>query len=275
MTIIPVYSSPDASPNDVETLRRQLDPARMPRHVAVIMDGNGRWARQRGRLRVDGHRAGVDAVRNTVETAARLGLDALTLYAFSIENWKRPRHEIWTLMGLLREYLRRELPRLREHGIRLRRLGRREGLDADVLQAVDRAVDATADGGGMHLNIALNYSGRCEIVDACRSLVAEQMAGAADGAALEIDEARFGAHLYSADQPELDLLIRTSGEMRVSNFLLWQLAYAEIVFTPVLWPDFRGAHLVHALIEYQQRERRYGGVGRAGADDERVYARSG
>jgi len=239
-----------------ELLVRRLDLGRLPRHVAVIMDGNGRWAQGRGLPRVEGHRAGVDSVRDTVEAAGQLELGALTLYAFSVENWKRPRFEVWTLMNLLKEYVRRELDTLVDNGVRLSVLGRWRELDPSVVRELERALEATKQGDGMRLNIALNYSGRCEIVDACRAAAAEW---SRDGAG-DLDEETFGAYLYSAGQPDPDLLIRTSGEMRVSNFLLWQIAYAELYFTDTLWPDFRRRHLFEALLEYQRRERRFGDV---------------
>jgi undecaprenyl diphosphate synthase len=235
-----------------------LDLARLPRHVAVIMDGNGRWAKQRRLPRVEGHRAGAAAVRDTVETAARLGLDALTLYAFSTENWKRPKAEVSTLFTLLKEYLRKELKTLAENDIRFRVVGRPDGLDASVRSALDMALHATSGCRGMVFSVALNYSGRAEIADAARSLAREAAAGRLDPES--IDEAAVAARLYTADLPDPDLLIRTSGEMRISNFLLWQIAYAEIHVTPVLWPDFRCRHFLEALVEYQRRERRYGGV---------------
>ena len=237
-----------------EEILQRLDRSRLPRHVAVIMDGNGRWASQRSRPRVEGHRAGVEAVRDTVESCAQLGIGYLTLYAFSIENWQRPRHEVWTLMNLIREYLRAEIETLAENGIRLRILGRRDRLDPSLLSELDRAVERTAAGERMTLNVALNYSGRCEIVDACRRIVQDWAAGEP----VEIDEDTLGHYLYTADQPDPDLLIRTSGEMRISNFLLWQVAYAEIWVTDTLWPDFRRAELFAALREFQGRRRRFG-----------------
>lgn len=240
------------SPEDL--VLRRLDPERLPRHVAVIMDGNGRWAKQRKLPRVEGHRSGVQSVRETIETCARLGVEVLTLYAFSVENWNRPRHEVWTLMNLLREYLRSEIDTLRQHRIRLRVIGRREPLDPSLLGELDRAVEATREGGRMTLNVALNYSGRSEIVDACRRIVQDWAAGEP----VDIDEATLGRYLTTADQPDPDLLIRTSGEMRISNFLLWQLAYSEIWVTPTLWPDFRKGELIGAILAYQQRERRFG-----------------
>ncbi len=240
-----------------ELLVRRLDLERLPRHVAIIMDGNGRWARQRELPRVEGHRAGVDAVRDTVEAAAQLGLEALTLYAFSVENWKRPRYEIWTLMNLLKEYLRRELDRLVENDIRLQVVGRWRELDPSVVAALERGLEATAECRGMCLNIALNYSGRCEVVDACRRIVSDW----ANGKHTDIDEETIGRYLYTSGQPDPDLLIRTSGELRVSNFLLWQIAYSEIWVTPTYWPDFRRGVLFQAILDYQARERRFGGVG--------------
>ena len=235
-----------------------LDLARLPRHVAVIMDGNGRWAKQRHLPRVEGHRAGAAAVRDTVETAARLGLDALTLYAFSTENWKRPKAEVSTLFTLLKEYLRKEFRTLAENDIRFRVVGRPEGLDGSVRSALQLALDATAGCRGMVFNVALNYSGRAEIADVARTLARDAAAGRLDPET--IDEEAVARRLYTADLPDPDLLIRTSGEMRISNFLLWQIAYAEIHVTPVLWPDFRCRHFLEALVDYQRRERRYGGV---------------
>ena len=239
-----------------ELLARRLDPARLPRHVAIIMDGNGRWAQARRLPRVEGHRAGVAAVRDTVEAAAQLHLEVLTLYAFSVENWKRPRYEVWTLMNLLKEYVRREQETLVKNNIRLQVIGRMHDLDPTVQRQLQVALDATAHCTGMTFNIALNYSGRCEIVDACRRIVADWAAGKH----ADIDEETIGRYLYTSGQPDPDLLIRTSGEMRVSNFLLWQIAYTEIWVTATLWPDFRRRHLIEALLDYQSRERRYGAV---------------
>ncbi len=237
-----------------EALARRVDPQRLPAHVAIIMDGNGRWAAQRHLPRVQGHQAGVDAVRDAVETCARLGIEVLTLYAFSAENWKRPQLEVATLMRLLKRYLKQERHTLVEHRIRFRMIGRQEGLPRDIQGELALARDETADGTGMQFNIALNYSGRAEIVDAARRAIE---LGLDPGA---LDEERFGGLMYTAGQPDPDLLIRTSGELRVSNFLLWQIAYAEIHVTDVLWPDFRCRHLLEAVLDYQQRERRYGGI---------------
>jgi undecaprenyl diphosphate synthase len=238
---------------------RHLDPARMPRHVAVIMDGNGRWARRRHMPRVAGHRAGVAAVRSTVETAARLHIQALTLYAFSEENWKRPVTEVGFLMRLLSRYLKAEVPTLNENNVRLEYIGRQQELPDDVQERMAWAREATARNSGMVLTLALNYSARSEIVDAFRSMVnAAAKNGGVDH--LEIDEDAVSRHLYTRHLPDPDLVVRTSGEMRLSNFLLWQLAYAEIYVTPTLWPDFRGVHLLEGIREYQKRERRYGGL---------------
>ena len=239
-----------------ELLVRKLDLSALPGHIAIIMDGNGRWARSRGRSRVEGHRAGVASVRDTIEVSAQLGLEALTLYAFSVENWKRPRYEIWTLMNLLKEFLIKELEGLVENHIRLKILGRWRELDPSVVSLIERAESKTADCGGLRLNIALNYSGRSEIVDACRRIVADW----AQGKGTDIDEETLGRYLYTAGLPDPDLLIRTSGEMRVSNFLLWQISYTEIVVTETLWPDFRRGHLFEAILEYQSRVRRFGGL---------------
>jgi undecaprenyl diphosphate synthase len=218
------------------------------------MDGNGRWAAQRHLPRVEGHRAGIDAVRDTVETAARLGIRVLTLYAFSVENWKRPASEVSTLMRLLKRYLRAELSSLLRNDIRFRVIGRLEELAPDIQDELRQAMDRTAGNGGMEFNIALNYGGRAEIVDAARRAIAAGIR------AEDLDEATFASFLYTAGQPDPDLLIRTSGEMRVSNFLLWQIAYTEIYVTETLWPDFRRCHLLEAVLAYQKRERRYGGI---------------
>jgi len=218
------------------------------------MDGNGRWAAQRHLLRVEGHRAGIDSVREIVETSARIGIPVLTLYAFSIENWKRPASEVSTLMSLLKRYLRLELNTLLRNNIRFKVIGRFGELGGDVQSELKAAEDRTASNTGMQFNIALNYGGRAEIVEAARRMLTAKI----DPEAL--DETRFAGFLYTAGQPDPDLLIRTSGEMRVSNFLLWQIAYAEIWVTDTLWPDFRRRHLLEAIIEYQKRDRRYGGI---------------
>jgi undecaprenyl diphosphate synthase len=244
------------SGSDELPLVRSIDFERLPRHVAIIMDGNGRWAKLRHKRRVEGHRAGIASVRDVVETSARLGLKVLTLYAFSVENWKRPKSEVSTLMGLLKHYLRMELATLLRNNIRFRVIGR-PGLPGDVAAELDRGTERTQHCTGLLFNIALNYGGRAEITDAVRQLMADIVAGRVDPV---IDEATIGSYLYTAGQPDPDLLIRTSGEMRVSNFLLWQIAYSEIWVTDVLWPDFRRRHLLQAIADYQKRERRYGGI---------------
>ncbi len=245
-----------------ELLVRRMDLERLPRHVAIIMDGNGRWAKEQGLPRVEGHRAGVSAVRDTVEAAAQLGLEVLTLYAFSVENWKRPRFEVWTLMNLLKEYVRRERENLIENDIRFNVLGRWRELDPSVVRELEETLEATKHCQGMSFNIALNYSGRCEIVDACRRIVADWAAGKH----ADIDEETLNKYLYTSGQPDPDLLIRTSGELRVSNFLLWQIAYTEIWVTQTYWPDFRRRDLIEAVLGFQGRERRYGGVNKPGAE---------
>ena len=218
------------------------------------MDGNGRWAAQRHLPRVEGHRAGIDSVRDVVESSARLGIDVLTLYAFSVENWKRPRTEINTLMTLLKRYLRLELSTLLKNNIRFRVIGREEELSKDVRHELEIGTRQTEHNTGMLFNIALNYGGRAEILDAAKRVLA---AGINPD---DLDERRFSDFLYTAGQPDPDLLIRTSGEMRVSNFLLWQIAYSEIWVTETLWPDFRRRHLLEAVVAYQKRDRRYGGI---------------
>ena len=237
-----------------ERLARQVDFERLPRHVAVIMDGNGRWAAQRHLPRVEGHRAGIDSVRDIVETSARIGIEVLTLYAFSVENWKRPAMEVSTLMALLKRYLRLELNTLLRNNIRFNVIGREDELARDIRSELKAAEEKTASNTGMLFNIALNYGGRAEIVEAARRLLA---AGVRPD---ELDEQRFAGFLYTAGQPDPDLLIRTSGEIRVSNFLLWQIAYAEIWVTDTLWPDFRKRDLLEAILAYQKRDRRYGGI---------------
>lgn len=241
-----------------EFLLRQIDPERLPSHIAIIMDGNGRWAARRNQPRVAGHRAGAEAVRATVETAARLGISHLTLYAFSTENWKRPRLEVEALMGLLREFLRKEVSSLKANNIRFQTIGRDQGLEGVVSREIERARRETSANTGMVLSVALNYSGRSEIVEACRQIVVESLGTGRDPS--EITEYDIEQHLFTKELPDPDLLIRTSGEMRVSNFLLWQIAYSEIYVTDVLWPDFRRANLFEAIIEYQKRERRYGDI---------------
>src|SRR5215475_3258234 len=240
-------------------LARAIDPAKLPTHIAIIMDGNGRWANRRRLPRVAGHKAGIGPVRSTVETCARLGIQALTLYAFSVENWKRPRAEVETLWRLLRFYLKQELPDLQKNDIRLQAIGRLEALPAQVCRELQAAVDATADNRGLLVNLASNYGGRAEIVDAVNSILEmARLEGSLES--LRLDEELIAASLYTASCPDPDLLIRTSGEMRISNFLLWQIAYSELYVTETLWPDFTRSDLLQAVLEYQKRDRRYGGL---------------
>jgi undecaprenyl diphosphate synthase len=241
-----------------EALLSSIDWKRLPRHVAIIMDGNGRWAAQRGQPRIAGHRAGVEAVRAAVETGARLGLKALTLYAFSTENWKRPRYEVDALMRMLRKYLRIELDEIDRQNIRFQTIGRTAALATNVRAEIARASERTAKNTGMVLSVALNYGGRAEIVDASRAAMRKLFA--AGKSPDELTEEGIACELYTHDLAELDLLVRTSGELRISNFLLWQSAYAEIHVTETLWPDFRRVHLLEAVLDYQQRSRRFGGL---------------
>jgi len=237
--------SPDAQPAPAAP-----DGGAVPRHVAIIMDGNGRWAKARGLPRAAGHRAGAEAARAVLRAAGEAGVECLTLYAFSSENWRRPAQEIADLTGLLRFYIQRELTNLHKEGVRLKILGDHNAFEADVARMVDKAVAKTADNRRMTLAIALNYGGRAEIV---RAAQAAAEAG-------RIDEEAIGRALDTRDLPPLDLLIRTSGEHRLSNFLLWQAAYAELLFVDTLWPDFDGDALRAALADYARRERRYGGL---------------
>jgi undecaprenyl diphosphate synthase len=244
-----------AAGSDDLALAQAIDVERVPRHIAIIMDGNGRWARRRRMPRVAGHNAGVEAVRSTVETCARMGVGALTLYAFSVENWKRPRTEVETLWQLLRLYLDRELPLLMRHDIRFGAIGRLRELPSSVRAQLEAVSARTAGNRGLKLNLAINYGGRAELVDAVKALIDEARLGP-----VEIDEAAISARLYTAGLPDPDLLIRTSGEMRVSNFLLWQIAYAELYVTETLWPDFNRTELLRAILDYQRRDRRFGGI---------------
>ena len=239
-------------------LLEKLNLSRLPRHLAVIMDGNGRWAQRRHLPRIAGHRKGTETARSTIETCARLRVEALTLYAFSVENWRRPKAEIDFLMQLLREYLRQEMPLIQKNNIRMRFLGRADDLPPGVQRDTREAMETTAGNTGMVLCVALNYGGRAEIVDAASALLAESRT---KGNFQKLTEADLERHLYTAGLPDPDLLIRTSGEMRVSNFLLWQIAYAEIFVTETLWPDFNRARLLEAFVDFQKRDRRYGGIG--------------
>ena len=238
-------------------LLEKLDLSQLPRHLAVIMDGNGRWAQKRHLPRIAGHRAGTETARTTIETCARLKIEALTLYAFSVENWRRPKTETDFLMQLLQEYLRQEMPLIQRNNIRMRFLGRADDLPEGVQRDTREAEAETARNTGMVLCVALNYGGRTEIVDAVNEILRER-AGKGAG---RVTEEEFAERMYTAGLPDPDLLVRTSGEMRVSNFLLWQIAYAEIYVTETLWPDFNRARLLEAFVDFQKRERRYGGIG--------------
>ena len=241
-----------------EQLFQQIDCQRIPRHVAIIMDGNGRWAQKRRLPRVAGHRAGIHSVRETVETAARLKMQVLTLYAFSVENWKRPAGEVATLMRLLKEFLKKELKTLLKNNIRFETLGRINELDPSIQKELALAKARTAANTGLLFNVALNYGGRAELVDAVKLLLDRKVNN--NGSTLEVDEAAFASCLYTAGLPDPDLMVRTSGELRISNFLLWQIAYAEIWVTDTLWPDFRMKDFFEAIVAYQKRDRRYGGL---------------
>jgi len=255
------------------SLLEKLDLGRLPRHVAVIMDGNGRWAQKRHLPRIAGHRSGTQSARTTIETCARLKIETLTLYAFSVENWRRPKTEIDFLMALLREYLRKEMPLIQKNNIRMRFLGRMDELPAGVQNDVRHAMEKTAGNKGMVLCVALNYGGRAEIVDAMNAILSERNGhGTSED---KVTEEQLSQHLYTEGLPDPDLLIRTSGEMRVSNFLLWQIAYAEIFVTETLWPDFNRARLLESLLEFQKRERRYGGIREGEPSDEKPARAAG
>jgi undecaprenyl diphosphate synthase len=238
-------------------LLKRVDATRIPKHIAIIMDGNGRWAGMRKLPRVAGHRAGIESVRDIIESAGMLGVKVLTLYAFSIENWKRPKQEVRTLMVLLRKYLKEEMDRVKKNNIRFQAIGRIEGLESPIRKELQRAMDETAGNTGMLLNVALNYSGRAELVDTFNRLLQEY---GRNGHSRPVDEDAISRSLYTSGIPDPDLLIRTSGEMRISNFLLWQIAYSEIYITSTYWPDFRRKDLLQAILEYQNRDRRYGAI---------------
>ncbi len=238
------------------SLWAQIDREVLPLHIAIILDGNGRWAQRRRQPRIAGHRAGVRRVREIVEFCARIHLPVLTLFAFSLDNWKRPQEETEFLMQLLRQYIRRELNYMRRNNVRLRVIGRWQELPAPVRADIAHAVESTAANTGLQVVVALNYTGRGELVDTVRRLFVDMQRNGR----VPITEANIAAHLDTADLPDPDLLIRTSGEMRVSNFLLWQLAYTEIWVTETLWPDFTPSHLLEAVLDFQRRERRFGGL---------------
>jgi undecaprenyl diphosphate synthase len=235
---------------------RRLDAKGIPRHVAIIMDGNGRWAQSRGLSRVEGHRQGLESVRSVVRAAHEMGIQVLTLYAFSLENWNRPKAEVAELMRLLEFYIEAELQEVMRNGIRIRAIGRLDRLPPSVREKLEDAVERTRDNTEMQLVFAVSYGGRAEIVDAARRIARDAEQGKVDPE--QLDEKTFGAYLYDPELSDPDLLIRTSGEYRVSNFLLWQIAYTEFHITEAHWPDFRKSHLVEAVRDYQSRERRYG-----------------
>jgi undecaprenyl diphosphate synthase len=231
---------------------------KIPKHVAIIMDGNGRWAKAKNMVRVQGHRAGAESVREVVKAAGEFGVKYLTLYAFSVENWKRPKSEVTTLMGLLEKFLSEELHELVKNNIRLQAIGRLSDLPENVREKLHEGIEATRENTGLILIFALSYSGRVEIIEAVHSIIREIKLGHLDSA--QVDEQVFNHHLYTRYYPDPDLLIRTSGEMRLSNFLLWQLSYTEIYVTPTLWPDFRRPDFAEALIDYGNRQRRFGSL---------------
>jgi len=241
--------------SEEESLVNQIDFSRLPRHIAIIMDGNGRWAEKKNLPRVEGHRAGSKSVREAVETAARIGIKYLSLYAFSKENWKRPKREIQTLWNLLRDYLRKEDKVLMENRFRLKVIGQRDQIPSAVRNELERVEENTKDFDRLTIILALNYGGRDEIVDAVKRIFREK-----EHDIESLDEEKFSHYLYTNHIPDPDLLIRTSGELRVSNFLLWQIAYSEIWITQVYWPDFRMKHMLQALVDYQKRERRFGDI---------------
>jgi len=254
-------------PPDELAIYRRLDAARLPQHVAIIMDGNGRWAGKRRLKRFLGHQQGAESVQYVVETASRIGLPWLTLYAFSLENnLKRPKTEVSFLMRLLRTYLSNNVQRMNDNNVRIQYIGRTDELESDVRERMDWAADATKHNTGTVLTLALNYGARSELVDAFRALSAE--VERKELRAEDITEQDIQRHLYTAHMPDPDLLIRTSGEMRISNFLLWQIAYAEIFVTDRLWPDFRGIHMLEAIEDFQKRERRYGGLADGSESDD-------
>ena len=248
-----------AEPRERAGAASAAGPEGVPRHVAIIMDGNGRWAKRRGIPRVEGHREGVRSVDEVVACAREIGVEVLTLYAFSVENWRRPRSEVQALMFLLRQFIQKKIDVMKENGIRFRAVGRLGDLPPDVRPWLRRAEEETAENRGMQLLLALSYGGRAEIVDAVRSLCADAAAGRIRPE--EVDEALVASRLYTAGVPDPDLIIRTSGEQRTSNFLLWQSAYTELYFTPTLWPDFKRAEFLDAVRDYQRRERRFGRTG--------------
>ena len=246
-------------PNSADAkLLAEIDFERLPQHIAVIMDGNGRWAKMRGKPRIFGHRAGAESVKAIIDTCARLQIKAVTLYAFSTENWKRPKTEVSGLMSMLKKVLRRELEEVNSYNIRFQAIGDIAGLAPDVQSELAYATERTAANTGLVMCVALNYGGRAEIVEACRRAIRDLMENGRSPA--DLNENDIARNLYTHGMPDVDLMIRTSGEMRISNFLLWQIAYSEIYVTPTLFPDFRREEIFKAVIEYQKRERRFGDV---------------
>jgi undecaprenyl diphosphate synthase len=244
--------------SDEAEMLAAIDLARLPQHIAVIMDGNGRWAKQRNKPRIFGHRAGAESVRAILDTCARLQIKAVTLYAFSTENWKRPEDEVSGLMQMLKLYLKQELKTVHKNNIRFQAIGKISGLSEDLQKEIATAEEKTRDNTGTFLSIALNYGGRAEIVEAAKKAARDLLK---NGGSIEnLREEDIERNLYTANLPEVDLLVRTSGEFRISNFLLWQLAYSEIYVTPTLFPDFRRSEIFKAILDFQKRERRYGGI---------------
>ncbi|MCL5058076.1 MAG: isoprenyl transferase [Actinobacteria bacterium] len=253
-----VRRAPDREIDQEDLLKAALDPSRMPRHVAIIMDGNGRWARSRGLPRSLGHRAGVESLREVVKISSEIGLEFLTVYAFSTENWKRPREEVDSLMDLLVEYLYKEIKDLIKNNVRVRAIGKLAELPPKAHEAVVRAHEMSKKCTGLNFNIALNYGGRVELEDAVRMIGAKVAAGELSPG--DINQSVISDHLYTAGQPDPDILIRPAGDLRLSNFLLWQLAYTEFWLTDVMWPDFKRIHLIKAVVDFQRRNRRFGGL---------------
>ncbi len=244
--------------SDEAALLAAIDAARLPNHIAIIMDGNGRWAKQRSQPRIFGHKAGAESVRAILDTCARLGIKAVTLYAFSTENWKRPEDEVSGLMQMLKLYLKQELKTVHKNNIRFQAIGNISGLSADLQKEIAAAEEKTRENTGTFLSIALNYGGRAEIVEAAKRAAKKLLE---NGNSIDdLSEADIEKNLYTSNLPEVDLLVRTSGEFRISNFLLWQIAYSEIYVTPTLFPDFRRAEIFKAVLDFQKRERRYGGI---------------
>lgn len=248
----------DRDEADPGKLLEEIDRNRMPRHIAIIMDGNGRWANRRGLPRIFGHKAGVESLRDIVRACSEFNIQVLTVYAFSTENWKRPQEEINILMDLLVEYLHKEIDELCDEGVRVNPIGKLEELPESAIKALQMAVERSSKNEGLILNLALNYGGRAEIIEAVRTIATKVKDGVLS--VEQIDDNIISEHLYTAGQPDPDLLIRPAGDFRISNFLLWQLAYTEFWHTPVMWPDFRRIHLISAIAEFQRRDRRFGGL---------------